>query len=61
MKIKENSQSFAQGAVILMVSTVLAKIIGAIFKIPVSNLLGDEGFGYFSFAYDLFSPLCLSI
>ena len=47
MKIKENSQSFAQGAVILMVSTVLAKIIGAIFKIPVSNLLGDEGFGYF--------------
>ncbi len=57
MKIKENRQTLAQGAVILMASTMLAKIIGAIFKIPVSNLLGDEGFGYFSFAYDLFSPL----
>lgn len=57
MNIKENRQSFAQGAVILMVSTMLAKIIGAIFKIPLSNLLGDGGFGYFSFAYDLFAPL----
>lgn len=50
-------QSFEYGAVILLCSTVLVKIIGAIFKIPLSNLIGDLGFGYFSSAYDLFTPI----
>lgn len=40
-------------------SAVLVKLIGALFKIPLSSAhcLGDEGFGYFSSAYDLFSPI----
>lgn len=50
-------QSFEYGAVILLCSTVLVKIIGAVFKIPLSNLIGDLGFGYFSSAYDLFTPI----
>ncbi len=49
-------QSFETGAVVLFLSAALVKIIGAIFKIPLSNLLGDTGFGYFSSAYDLFTP-----
>ncbi len=54
---KRKQQSFQYGAVILLCSTVLVKIIGAIFKIPLSNLIGDLGFGYFSSAYDLFTPI----
>ncbi len=50
-------QTFEYGAVILLCSTVLVKIIGAVFKIPLSNLIGDVGFGYFSSAYDLFTPI----
>ena len=49
-------QSFESGALILLVSAVVVKIIGAFFKIPLSNLLGDTGFGQFSSAYDLFTP-----
>lgn len=52
-------QSFQLGAVILLFSTIAVKIIGAIFKIPLSGdiCLGDLGFGYFSSAYDLFTPI----
>ncbi len=50
-------QSFEYGAIILLCSTALVKVIGAVFKIPLSNLIGDLGFGYFSSAYDLFTPI----
>ena len=54
---KRKQQSFEYGAIILLCSTMLVKLIGAIFKIPLSNLIGDLGFGYFSSAYDLFTPI----
>ena len=51
-------QSFQYGAVILLFSALAVKLIGALFKIPLSgkDCLGDIGFGYFSSAYDLFTP-----
>lgn len=54
---KRKQQSFEYGALILICSTALVKVIGAVFKIPLSNLIGDLGFGYFSSAYDLFTPI----
>ena len=54
---KRKKQSFEYGAVILLCSTMLVKLIGAVFKIPLSDLIGDLGFGYFSSAYDLFTPI----
>ncbi len=54
---KRKQQSFEYGAIILLCSTALVKIIGAIFKIPLSNLLGEVGRGYFYKAYDIFTPV----
>lgn len=54
---KRKQQTFEYGAVILLFSTMISKIIGAIFKIPLNNVIGDLGFGYFSSAYDLFTPI----
>jgi len=56
---KRKQQSFEYGAIILLCSTVLVKIIGAVFKIPLGakGFLGDLGFGYFTSAYDLFTPI----
>jgi len=56
-KKESTSQSFLEGALILVVATVIVKVIGAIFKIPLGNLLAEEGFGYFSVAYNMFTPL----
>lgn len=54
---KNDSQSFLEGALILVIATVVVKIVGAIFKIPIGRLLEEEGFAYFSVAYQIFTPL----
>ena len=50
-------QSFIKGSLILMLSAVAAKILGAFFKIPLTNILGGIGMSYFSCAYSLFMPV----
>ena len=51
------NQSFLKGSVILIASAVIAKAIGALFKIPLTNMLGGVGMSYFSCAYGLFLPV----
>lgn len=50
-------QDFLKGSVILIASAIIAKVIGAFFKIPLTNTLGGTGMGYFSSAYGLFLPV----
>ncbi len=50
-------QSFLHGALILTAATVLVKIIGAVFKIPLTLVLGAEGSAHFYTAYDIFNPV----
>lgn len=54
---KRKQQSFEYAAIIMLCATILVKLIGACFKIPLSAILGEVGFGYFSSAYDLFIPI----
>ena len=46
-------QSFLHGAAILTAGVVIMKILGAIYKIPLQNILGDTGYGYFFAAYSI--------
>lgn len=50
-------QTFFKGSLILMISAAIAKVLGALFKIPLTNVLGGIGMGYFSCAYGLFLPI----
>jgi len=50
-------QSFLKGSLLLTASAIFAKICGALFKLPLTALLGGTGMGYFSCAYGLFLPL----
>ena len=50
-------QNFLKGSLILMLSAAVAKALGALFKIPLTNLLGGVGMSYFSCAYSLFMPV----
>ena len=54
---KQGSQTFVFGAVILMVSNILVKIIGAVFKIPLTNIIGVDGMAYFNAAYSIYVTL----
>ncbi len=53
MNSKQNN-AFAKGAAWLAISTLILKIIGLIYKIPLSYVLGDEGMGYFNSAYTVY-------
>jgi len=50
-------QNFMQGAFIMILSNAIVKVIGAIFKIPLKNLIGGDGMGLFTTAYNVYSAL----
>lgn len=53
----EKKQSVLNGAMMLMVAVVLVKLIGALFKIPLTDMLGATGRGYFNSAYEVYTPI----
>ncbi len=50
-------QSFLQGALLLTVGVLLVKIIGALFKVPLSAVITEDGMGYFSTAYSFYNVI----
>ncbi len=52
-------QSFLHGTALLAAATAIVKIIGALYKIPLKQIIGDEGFGYFNTAYEIYNLLLL--
>ena len=55
----ENKQTrtFIKGAAILGAAGVICKVIGAIYRIPLTNLIGAEAMGIYSKAYMIYSLL----
>ena len=43
------------GTATLAFSNIACKILGFLYKVPLANLIGSEGMGYFSFAYQIFN------
>jgi len=56
-RLSLKKQNFLQGALILSFATIFVKAIGALFKIPLMNIIGGEGMGYYNTAYQIFNPL----
>ncbi len=52
-------QTFLHGAALLAIATAVVKVIGAFYKIPLKMIIGDQGYGYFSTAYDIYSVLLM--
>lgn len=49
--------SFFGGAAILTAGIVIVKLIGALYKVPLGNILTDAGFADFNTAYEIYSLL----
>ena len=47
-------KSFMRGAVILGVAGLIIKVLGAFFRIPLANIIGSEGMGYYQTAYPVY-------
>ena len=50
-------QNVLNGAMVLVVATALVKIIGAVYKIPLTSIIGSLGRGYFASAYNIYTPV----
>ncbi len=54
-KAKSSTKLFFSGVVILTVANLLIKAIGLLFKIPMNSVVGDEGMGYYTSAYTIYT------
>ena len=55
--MKDSSRVFIKGATILAVTGLVARFIGALFRIVLAAILGDEGIGLYMYAYPVYSTL----
>ncbi|MBE7028048.1 MAG: hypothetical protein E7407_03325 [Ruminococcaceae bacterium] len=55
MKLKK--QTYLEGALTLIIANLVVKVIGALFKIPLANILKEEGMALFSTAYNFYTVL----
>lgn len=53
----EKKQTMVGGALILMIATAVGSIIGALYKLPLTALIGEVGRGYFASAYQIYVPI----
>ena len=52
---KTKGQNYMHGAAILTVGVIIMKILGVFYKIPLGNILGDEGYSMFMGAYSIYN------
>lgn len=58
-RVSQHKSTFFGGAAILAAGIAIVKLIGALYKIPIANILGDEGNGHFSNAYVIYNLLLM--
>ena len=57
MSKNEKRPSFLGGAAVLAAAVAIVKLIGAVYKIPLGNIIGDEGKAHFTVAYNIYNLL----
>ena len=55
--LKLKKQTYLEGAATLIFANIVVKVIGALFKIPLANILEEEGMALFSTAYNFYTVL----
>lgn len=53
-KSSNNNNYLVQGS-ILAISSILSRLIGMMYRVPLTNIIGDTGMGYYSSAYELYN------
>ena len=57
MEEKKTTKSFVGGAALLGAAGLISKLLGACFRIPLANIIGDNGMGYYQTAYPIYIGL----
>lgn len=59
MKIKENRGSFISQAMVLMVAGIISRILGFLYRLPLTTMLGDVGIGIYGAGYNFYMFLLI--
>ncbi len=57
--MSKEKKSFLNGAFILAVAGLICKIIGAVYRIPLRNIIGEEAMGVYSAVYPIYTFLLI--
>ncbi|WP_058486084.1 putative polysaccharide biosynthesis protein [Defluviitalea phaphyphila] len=55
--MSEHGKKFVKGAIILSIGGIIAKILSAFFRIPLTHLIGDTGLGYYQIPYPIYTMM----
>ncbi len=55
--MSNRNRNFVRGAAMLGLAGIIVKIVGAVFRIPLGNLIGDLGMSYYQTAYPIYNWL----
>lgn len=56
-KKAKNKKRMFSGAAVLLVGSVVAKMLGALYRIPLTNILGAEGMGMYQLVFPVYALL----
>ena len=59
MSESTKKQTFLHGAALLAMATAVVKLIGALYKLPLNEVIGKAGYSYFMTAYDIYAVLLM--
>ncbi len=52
---EKKGQNYLHGAAILTAGVVIMKILGFIYKVPIANIIGDDGYSLFLVTYNVYN------
>ena len=55
--MSNKGNKFIKGAAVLGIAGVVIKLLGAVFRIPLTNWIGADGMSYYGFAYTIYGAL----
>ena len=53
--MSKETKTFIKGAIILSIGGVIAKILSAFFRIPLTHMIEDTGLGYYQMPYPIYT------
>jgi stage V sporulation protein B len=53
----DNRKNFLRGAALLSVAGVISKVLGALYRIPLARMIGEEGIGLYQMAYPIYTAI----
>ena len=56
---KSSKNSFLMQGMILAAASIVCRVIGLLYRSPLFGIIGKEGMGYYSYAYNIYNIISM--